>query len=73
MKGSPQVTRLVIIVPLQGHLFVGSWSEKALSNLDPRAGRDLRVVQHFELVFPDLDVDRPGLLLDKNAVDAEIL
>ena len=36
-------------------------------------GRSLRVVQHFELVFPDLDVDGPGLLLDKNAVDAEIL
>src|SRR5437868_6433964 len=36
-------------------------------------GASSRVVQHFELIFPDLDVDRPRLLLDQNAVDAGTL
>jgi hypothetical protein len=41
--------------------------------LAARWARVSRVVQHFELIFPDLDIDGPRLLLDQNAVDAGTL
>ena len=34
------------------------------------ATRDSRVVQHLELLFKDLDINAPGLPLDKNTVNA---